>query len=148
MTAAWTYSGDPSASLLDEVRFLIGDTDSTDQLLQDAEIRYALAAEASSAIKGAIRVARALVMKFGRKASLSVGDLSIQYGQRADTFQTLVLDLESQLTLYSPVAPFVGGISVSNKEATEEELDRVKPAFRKGMHDNEGNEDSTTDTTS
>jgi len=36
----WTYSGDPGASTLDEVRFLIQDTDTDDQLLQDEELNY------------------------------------------------------------------------------------------------------------
>lgn len=37
---SWTYSGDPTASLLDECRFLIGDTDTNAPIMQDEEIQY------------------------------------------------------------------------------------------------------------
>lgn len=43
MADTWTYSGDPSASAKDAVRFLIADTDVDNQLLRDAEITWALA---------------------------------------------------------------------------------------------------------
>lgn len=38
----WTYSGDPSNSELDEYRFYISDTNQTEQLLQDEEIKFVL----------------------------------------------------------------------------------------------------------
>ena len=37
-----TYSGDPLNSPTDEVRFLIGDTNTSDFYLSDAEINYCL----------------------------------------------------------------------------------------------------------
>ena len=37
---AWTYDGDPSANARDAIRFLIGDTDTNDQLLADAEVAW------------------------------------------------------------------------------------------------------------
>jgi len=36
----WTYSGNPANSSSDAVRFLIGDTDTTDQLISNEEIAY------------------------------------------------------------------------------------------------------------
>ena len=39
----FTYSGTPSASQRDAIRFLLNDTDSTDVLLQDEEISYLIA---------------------------------------------------------------------------------------------------------
>lgn len=38
----FTYGGDPANSALEQVRFLIGDTDSTRPLLNDAEIQYVI----------------------------------------------------------------------------------------------------------
>ena len=38
----WTYSGDPSLSELDSYRFKIGDTISTEPVLQNEEILYVL----------------------------------------------------------------------------------------------------------
>ena len=37
---SWNYSGDPSSSDKDKVRFLIGDTDTNEQLLTDEEIDF------------------------------------------------------------------------------------------------------------
>lgn len=37
---SFTYSGNPSSSLLDAARFAIGDTSESDPLLQDEEILY------------------------------------------------------------------------------------------------------------
>lgn len=36
----WTYSGDPSKSVLDQYRFTIGDTTANDIILQDEEINF------------------------------------------------------------------------------------------------------------
>lgn len=37
---SFTYSGNPETSTLDAVRFMIGDTNPCDPLLQDEEINY------------------------------------------------------------------------------------------------------------
>ena len=36
----WSYSGDPNKSPLDKCRFLLGDTDESDPIMQDEEINY------------------------------------------------------------------------------------------------------------
>ena len=38
---AWSYSGDPDSSALDSVRFLVGDTDTNDQLGSIVKLREA-----------------------------------------------------------------------------------------------------------
>lgn len=37
---SWTYSGDPQRSLIDECRFLLGDTNKDAPIMQDEEIQY------------------------------------------------------------------------------------------------------------
>jgi len=37
---SWTYSGDPTSSPKDELRFLIGDTNSVEPIMQDEELQY------------------------------------------------------------------------------------------------------------
>ena len=37
---SWSYSGNPADSTLDECRFLIGDTNESDPIMQDEEIKY------------------------------------------------------------------------------------------------------------
>ena len=36
----WTYSGDPATNARDAIRFLTGDTDTNDQLINDEEIAW------------------------------------------------------------------------------------------------------------
>ena len=106
---AWTYSGDPSASSLDAVRFLIGDTDTTNQLLQNAEITFLYSQWNSNAYLAAAHACDALYSKFAAKSdySRSVGDLSIstQFGQQADRYRALGAQLLAQNALATPPSP-------------------------------------------
>lgn len=107
---AWSYSGDPGASSLDEIRFLIGDTDSTDQLLSNEEINY-LFTEYGDAYSAAVACVVALIGKFSRdvEESKRVGDLSltIKSGSKVDQFLLLKRTLESERTRRFPAAPAV-----------------------------------------
>lgn len=95
----WTYSGDPADSEKDAVRFLIGDTDTTDQLLSDEEIVYTITT-AGSLYQAAHDSAYAIASTFARLAtSKSVGDLSLSYSDRAASFYQVadrMLDLQSR----------------------------------------------------
>lgn len=101
----WTYSGDPSDSDVDAVRFLVGDTDTTDQLLTNEEIQY-LVDEQGSAHTAAAAAANAIAAKFSRKAdeSKSVGDLSLSnsYSQRAKSYLDLSTSLQARALAASP----------------------------------------------
>lgn len=129
----WTYGGDPSANDRDEVRFLLGDTDTTDQLITDEEIAYAITQAATN--RGAAALcARAVAASFARRADRTVGDLRISYSQQHKQYLELAERLESEAAY--AVTPYAGGISKDDKETQEELEDRVDPAFRIGMQDN------------
>lgn len=95
----WTYSGDPSASTVDEVHFLVGDTDPADPLVQDEEIAYHLAlfpkGDGQPAWLAAAAVAEAIAAKFARKMDRSVGALQQSAKQQRDHY----VELASQLRL-------------------------------------------------
>ena len=133
----WTYSGDPSSSNRDLVRFLIHDTDTTAQLLTDEEIAGLLTIE-GSARGAAILAAGSLSARFGRKASMSVGDLSINYGSISSFYASLVASLRRELVC-SSARPYAGGQSIADKDAKEDDDDRVRPSFRRDMHDRDCN---------
>ena len=84
----WTYTGDPSSSERDAVRFLVADTDSTDPLISDEEITYLLSlyTEPPHASVGA---ARAIAAKFSREAdqARTVGDLTLSESLSQKSFQ-------------------------------------------------------------
>ena len=131
----WSYSGNPSASDNDEVRFLVQDTDTDDQLVSDEEIAYAVANEPSN-VSAAIRVCRALAMKYARKADKKVGDLSISWSQLSKRYSELAKELEDSDMISIIPLPYAGGISASDKDSVEDNTDRVRPSFKRGMHDN------------
>jgi hypothetical protein len=107
---AWTYSGNPGASTLDEIRFLIGDTDSTDQLLSNEEINY-LFGVYQDAYAAAVASVVALISKASRtvEESKKVGDLSLSVKSGARLQQWIVLKqtLEYERFRRFPAAPVI-----------------------------------------
>lgn len=131
---AFSYSGDPSTSNKDEVRFLIQDTDAQDPLLQDEEINFLLNQNNDQTKIAAIKAAEVISSQFSRLADTTIGDFSIKHSQRAQTFMQLAEQLRDQAGK-TRVKPFAGGISKSDKTAVEGDTDRVKPSFKKGKFD-------------
>lgn len=106
----WTYSGDPGASLLDEVRFLIQDTDTNDQLLQDEEISYLLTSYGDP-YSAAVAAVVSLIGQAARseEESKKVGDLSLtrKAGARLAQWEALKRHLEAERFRRTPAAPIV-----------------------------------------
>jgi len=106
---AWSYSGDPAASTLDQVRFLCGDTDTTNQLLQNAEITFLISQWTPNAYYAAAFACEAIAGKYQGKAdySRSVGDLSIstQFGASAKGFLDRAERLRSSSAHIAPPSP-------------------------------------------
>jgi hypothetical protein len=136
----WSYSGDPSASNKDEVRYLTGDTDTTDQLVTDEEINYAISSEANN-ILAAARTAQAIASKFSRKADKSVGDLNITYSQQTKAYQDLEKKLREMAVKQGSATAYCGGISISDKQTVETDTDRTSPIFERGEFNNQGSDD-------
>lgn len=135
---AWNYSGNPAASDLDQVRFLVGDTDSTDPLVQDAEITFAIDAQATLELAAAM-VLRALAAKFSRQASWRVGDVAAtNVAAVAKAFKDRADELDPEgVTLGDSnlAAPSFGGLTISEKETLDADEDAVQPIFKKGLND-------------
>jgi hypothetical protein len=127
---SWTYSGDPATSTRDEIRFLIGDTDSTqDWTMSDEEVNY-IATQSTNTLLCAAIGAENVASKFARLAqSKSVGDLSVTWGDRRDSFTKLALNLRARASL-KVVPIYVGGLSRAEKAAVDADTDRVQPAFK------------------
>lgn len=143
---AWTYSGDPSSSDKDKVRFLIGDTDSSDPQLQDEEILWMLS-ENETIYVAASHCVYGLISKYSRLAqSKSVGDLSISYANRVENYKAVASRLAYLAEVHGSGAPaYCGGISISDKETDETDTDRVQPAFRVDLMKNKRVVDQTND---
>jgi hypothetical protein len=131
---SWSYSGDPTSSSVDAVRFLIGDTDFDDQQLSDEEIQFLLSQANGSAYLAAASAAEAIAAKYARLCSKSVGDLSYNYAQRQQHYERLARRL--YIKAAEVAMPVAGGISQSDKRIVEQDADRVQPSFTVSLHDN------------
>jgi hypothetical protein len=112
----FTYSGNPGASSLDEVRFLIQDTDSNDQLLSNEEINYLLTSYDGDAFGAAIAAITALIAQAARvqEESKKVGDLSltVKSGARLDQWHSLLNRLQAERFRRFPAAPVANANSL------------------------------------
>jgi hypothetical protein len=73
--------------------------------------------------------------------------VNIRVGPRAEELHQLAEQVETaierkktelkRITALSGGAPFAGGISKSDKDTQEEDIDRTQPAFRRDLHRNE-----------
>jgi hypothetical protein len=121
----WSYQ-DTMPTDKDKVRFYCGDVDSSEQLVTDEEILFALSEE------GTVRLAAATICerigaRFTRLSDITEGDLSLKYSQRYSQFLELASSLRSRSAVTA--SPLAGGISVSDKNQQNADTDRVKPAF-------------------
>lgn len=116
---AWTYSGDPSSNEVDKYRFLIGDTISSEPVLQDGEIQFVLDTYSSHNTR-LYRLFDAAANAFAREFKKSLGPQSEDPTKRQEHF-------EKQAELYKKLSAMSGiSLPVYSK-------DKI---FRKGMNDN------------
>jgi hypothetical protein len=90
----FTYSGDPSTSTRNAVRFLINDTLSADALFSDEELNYLIAEWGTNVYEISRAACEVLVSRFSRLAdstSKSVGDISVSesYSAKSKQYQDL-----------------------------------------------------------
>lgn len=127
----WSYSGNPSASSKDAVRYMIGDTNTNNQLLSDEEIAYELT---RSNVYGAAALAcNAIVAKLSRLVDTYLDrDIRANMSQAVRNYQTLAKNLEFKARL-AVAAPYCGGIGVADKETKELDESMVPPSFKVTM---------------
>jgi len=140
---SFSYSGDPSNSDKDQVRFLIGDTDANSPLLQDAEILYTLG-DQGTVLSASVAACIGIAAKFARLMDESVGDVSKSYSQRQEHYTKLADSLRRR-DAENSVCPYAGGISVADKETLNQNTDYVEPSFKRKTHDNRLSTDNPSD---
>lgn len=146
---AWTYAGTPGTSSASErrdaVRYLVGDTDTTDQQLQDAEIAFCLAQSSDDVYLAASIAASTLSAKYGRLVDTILDNSNIRasYSQRQKSYAELSRQLERKAVRYGSKSlgiPAAGGISESEVTAARLDSDRVESMFSVDAL-SEGNQD-------
>lgn len=131
----FSYSGDPASSALDQVRFLLGDTTSTNPYLGDAEIDWVLSIDANPFFAAAMG-ADIIGARFASQTAKSVGDLSISGGDKARGFADLATRLRSMAVnprINGVPTPYYGGATYDDKNVDRQNTDLVQPYFRTGI---------------
>lgn len=128
----WTYSGDPSLSKKDEVRFSVGDTNPKKPMLQDEEISWLLLQSGGDPAGASVRACESIIAALGRLCDQTVGSVSKAYSQmRLGYMDTLGILRRRAASTYA--SPLVGGISRTQVMITNRNPDRVRPQFTSHM---------------
>jgi len=133
---AWTYSGNPSNSSKDAVRFLIADTKVEDSFVTDEEIEWSLVQSNTNIYGAAAIVARALSAQFSTLADEEIGPLRFKYAERAKNYEKVAIRFENSSSKQQSLSGvYAGGIDVADKDSQEADSSLVQPSLFKGMTD-------------
>lgn len=117
---SWTYSGNPANNQIDECRFLLGDTNESEPIMQDEEIQYII-----DMYKG--NKNQILYQLFSRAATIFARDIKRSLGpQSEDPTERLKYFKEKAEEYKSKISS--AGLSLPKYAHPK--------VFRKGMQDN------------
>lgn len=111
MTFTYTPGG---ATALDDVRWLVSDTDPSDPLQQDEEIQRVLSAQ-PSVYRAAAIVARQIARQFARQCDLDIArEVRINLSDRSKNYDALAKELQDEANkgaLGGGVGVYAGGLT-------------------------------------
>lgn len=116
----WNYSGNPTASKIDECRFLIGDTNKNAPIMQDEEIQYLINTANDNE-------ARLKYLLFSQAATYFSRDIKRALGPQSEDPTSRLKYFMEQAEYYKKVCS-ASGISLPKYEYPK--------VFHKGMHNN------------
>jgi hypothetical protein len=140
----WTYSAAAldttlSTGRTNAVRLLVGDTESSDQQVQDEEVTFALSQATDNIYLAASFVCRLISAKYSRLVTTSADrGVSTNYSDLITHYNTLALQLDMLAKKVSGKAlgVIVGGVIQSGMTTVEADTDRVYPEFVINQFDN------------
>lgn len=140
---SWSY--DPSyldksteMGRLNVVRLLVGDTDTSDQQVQDEEIIFALSETNNSVYYAAAWVANSIASSYARQVDSEIDStLVAKFSQLHKHFRTLSNNLTRDAIKFegSALGVFAGGVKVSEVESVQKLTNRLKPKFYDNQFD-------------
>jgi hypothetical protein len=138
----FTYSGDPTTSTRNKVRFLLNDTLLSDPLFTDEELDYLITEWGTDVYEICRAAAETLSSKFARLAdqtSKSVGDLSItiSYRTKSKEYQDLAMSFLNRRMRKSPPTPWASADNLNN--SVDRVVDNYNTEFWVGQFDNPNN---------
>jgi hypothetical protein len=136
MSLTYKQSPDVNRNNVEEVRFLIQDTEESTHLLEDEEIQYLIDTYLSTSNISSVCAAACEVMatKYARKQELSVSN----YNQKFDSIYKKLLERAKDFRFNSITTAhlFAPSVSKTSKSAQRSDTDNVTPSFGRGMLDN------------
>lgn len=117
---SFSYSGDPKSSEVDAMRFLIGDTDANQPIMQDEEIQYIIDTYGAGTNTTKYEL-------FNRAATLFARDIKRSLGPQSEDPTSRLEFFTAQANYYKSLVA-VGGVSAPKY--------KYPKVFRKGMHSN------------
>lgn len=133
---SWTYTAaNMATSPKDYVRFLIGDTISTDPQLTDEAINSILTLTSSLPYPAALQCCLALQALYARRADIAIDSFRVAMSDRVKAYK----DLYNQIRIQNATrpgalgAPVVSGISISDMQSNAGNTDRVPSRESVGM---------------
>lgn len=135
-----------SAGRRNAVRFLVGDTDSTDVQVQDDEIAFALTESSDNVYEAGAYCCRAIAAKYSRRVDTELdGALSASYSDLHAHYMALAETLEAESKKQSGLGVKAGGLSKAAISVVRQDTDRVTPSFRRDRFRNPPNYDGSTE---
>ena len=138
------YHGNPSTDAGDATRLLIGDlsTSTGNEIFSDAEIDYFVALKPNSHMAASAAVTSLIGSTRGNSLagvmSKQVGDLKIDYRTVSVSDLLQIKAKALRMEGVRKVKPYAGGISESDKDATQQDSDLDNYHFRIGQFDHPG----------
>lgn len=127
----FSYSGAPSSSPRDKVRFTLGDTTAANAKFTDGEIDSVLEDSGDDWLVASLTLVNALVARFSGACDESVGSVSMAYSQKADGYRRLYDTLMARMGKRG--VPYGGGMDRMDKLIQARNPLRVQPAFSRTM---------------
>lgn len=139
---SWSYdktdlSTTSASGRLNIVRFLVGDTDSTDKQVDNEEILFGLSQNNNNTYSAASFVCRVIAAKYARQVNLNLDDqIEAEYGELHKHYLSLAEELEYQGKKSKALGVKAGGISKATMESVRQLTDRPNSNFRVDQFDN------------
>ena len=134
---SWDYSGDPSTSDKDEVRFLTQDTDPDFPLLSDEEIGWLIGKWGQaydSNIMVAAVAAALIARKFAGLVTVSADGVEVDVSGLHDRYVGIAQELRDE---YARMQDVGGAVDLTNLMIGVDIDPSIQPlSFARGMHDN------------
>ncbi len=131
----WTYTAGDDADL-NRLRLVIGDTNTSDQLLANEELELMLDDAGDDLEVAAVAACKLIIAKLARDIDRNNLGMSATRSQKVQHYKDLLAELRA--TAGAKAGPFMGGSSVDQIEDLESDEDFIAPAFRRGVGDNNG----------